>query len=448
MARVAFITLVTLLIYGGPGCNGHESSEPSLMSIDHLPVPPAFESRWGREGELAVPIQNQRPVHMHRNPDVCRRLVGYAKQYNTDGHRPRLSEDDSTQNYVSRLLGTQNCSLGFSEGISAIHVLHSKDHAEVVETAYRGEEGRMRMVKVYRLRFAKRVARGSLQFSQLKLLLPVKIELKNDGHCPQKHRAKYKIVLLDGQTVVSRLVEGFEMCSNKSLSPSHRNETMTAVVDATGIMSQVFLSRTDLDESFHVRNNYQLLKVSLKLVSRGGMFAEIANSAKASLVLIQAKEAVGCHNVLEAKIPAQPAIAVPPPPPFLRTTCLSICSRQRYDFDLQQYVASRYTGLNVHASLGSVDVGACQGGCHVRPMRSCNFKRYTKHSFVMTELQLRNSKLFHKLPDMVCSVDVMRLKSILLPYSYENNATEYSDCGIVSIKQARIPGGDGSCRCV
>ena len=84
----------------------------------------------------------------------------------------------------------------------------------------------------------------------------------------------------------------------------------------------------------------------------------------------------------------------------------------------------------------------------MRPMRSSNFKRYIKHSLVMTELQLRNSDLASKLPDMSCAVDVMRLKSILLPYSYETNATEYSDCGKVSIKQARIPGCDGSCRCI
>ena len=450
MAGAAFITLVTLLFYGGgPGCNGHErqSSDPSLMAIDDLPVPPALRSRWGREGELAVPIQNQQPVHMHRNPDVCRQLVRYAKQYNSDGHRPRLSEDDSTQDDVFKLLGTENCSLGVSEGISAIHVLRSKDHAEVVGTANRGEEGNMRTVKVYRLRFAKRATRDSLQFSQLKLLLPVTIGPKNDGHCPQQ-RTKYKVVLLHGEAVVSRFVEGFKMCSNTSSSPSHRNETTTAVVDATGIMSQVFQSRTDLDESVPIDDNNQLLTVSLKLVYRGGMFAEIPPSAKASLVLIQANEARRCRNELEANIPAEPTTVVPPLPPFLRTTCRNICSRQRYDIDLQRYVASRYTGLNIHASLGSVDVGVCRGGCQVRPMRSCNFKRYTKHSFVMTALQLRSNELARRLPDMSCAVDVMRLKSILLPYSYENNATEYSDCGIVSIKQARIPGGDGSCRCV
>ena len=382
MAGGALITLVTLLIYGGPGCNGHQSSDPSLMAIDDLPVPPAFQSRWGREGELRAPVQNQRPVYMHRNPDVCRRLVSYAKQYNTDGRRPRLSEDDSTQDYVSKVLGTQNCSFGFSEGISAVHVLRSKDHAEVVGTATCGEEGNMRTVKGYRLRFAKRVTRESLQFSQLKLLLPVMVGPKNDGHRPQQQRTKYKVVLLDGETVVSRFVEDFKMCSNTSSSPSHRNETMTAVVDATGIMSQVFRSRTDLNESVHIPNSNQLLNVSLKLVYRGGMFADIPPSAKASLVLIQANEAVGCHNELEAKIPAQPTTVVPPPLPFLRTTCRNICSRQRYNIDLQQYVASRYTGLNIHANLGSVDVGVCRGGCQVRPMRSCNFKRHTKHSFV------------------------------------------------------------------
>ena len=313
---------------------------------------------------------------MHRNPDVCRQLVSYAKQYNTDRHRPRLSEDDSTQDYVSKLLGTENCSLGFSEGISAIHALRSKDHAEVVGTANRGEEGNMRAVKVYRLMFAKRVPRDSLQFSQLKLLLPVMIGPKNDGHCPQQ-RTKYKVVLLDGEAVVSRFVEGFKMCSNTSSSPSHRNETTTAVVlqvDATGIMSPVFQSRTDLDESVHIPNNNQLLNVSLKLVYRGGIFAEIPPSAKASLVLIQVNEAVGCHNELEANIPAQPTTVVPPPPPFLRTTCRNICSCQRYDIDLQQYVASRYTGLNIHASLGSVDAGVCRGGCQVCPMRLCNYK--------------------------------------------------------------------------
>ena len=447
MARAALITLVTLLIYGGPGCNGHQSSDPSLMSVDYLPVPPAFQSRWGQEGELAVPIQNQRPVRMHRNPDVCRRLVCYAKQYNTDGHRPRLSEDDFTQDYVSKLLGAQNCSLDFSDGISAIHVLRSNDRAEVVGTANRGEEGNTRTVKVYRLRFAKRVTRDSLQFSQLKLLLPVTIGPKNDGHCPQQQRTKYKVVLLDGEAVVSRFVEGFKMCSNTSSSPSHRNETITAVVDATRIMSQVFLSQTDLEESVHIANNSQLINLSLKLVYHGGMFAEVPPSAKASLVLIQANEAVSCH-VLEAKNPAQPASVVPSIPPFLRPTCRNICSRQRYDINLRQYVASRYSGLNIHASLGSVDVGVCRGGCDARPMRTCNFKRFTKHSFVITELQLRNTELAHKLPDMACSVDVMKLKPILLPYSYENNATEYSDCGIVSIKQARIPGGDDSCRCV
>ena len=135
MARAAFIILVTLLIYSWPGCHGHRSSAPSLKSINHLPVPPAFQSRWSREGELAIPIQNQQTVHMHRNPDVCRRLVSNAKQYNTDGHMSRISEDDSTQDYVPKLLGTQNCSLGFSEGISAVHILRSKDHPEVVGTS-------------------------------------------------------------------------------------------------------------------------------------------------------------------------------------------------------------------------------------------------------------------------------------------------------------------------
>ena len=447
MARTAFIiTLFTLLIYGWPGCDGDRSSDPSLKSINNLPVPPAFQSRWGREEELALPVQNQRPVHMHRNPDVCRRLVSYAKHYNTDGQRPRLSEDDSTRDYVSKLLGTQNCSLGFSDAISAIHVLRSQDHAEVVGMADRGEEGNMRTVKVYRLRFAQRMTRDSLQFSQLKLVLPVVIAPKN-GHCPQQ-RTKYKVVLLDGETVVSRFVEGFKMCNNSSSTPSHGNETITAVVDATGIMSQVFLSWSDLDESVHLPRNNQLVSLSLKLVYHGGMFAEIPPSARASLVLVQASEPVGCQNVLETKTSARSTTVAPSLPPFLRNICQNICTRHRYDIDMQQYVTSRYSDLNIHASLGSVDVGACRGGCQARPMRSCGFERYTKHSFVMTALQLRSNELARKLPNMLCAVDIMRLKSILLPYSYENNATEYSDCGIVSIKQARIPAGDDSCRCV
>ena len=446
MASWACVNLLVFLIYSWPGCNGDQSSDPSLKSITNLPVPPDFQSRWGREREPRLSsnhqIQTQRTAQGQRNPDVCRRLVGYANHYNTDGYIPRLN---STQDYVSKLLGTQNCSFGFSDSIAAIHVLRNEGHVEPLGAADCGEEGNMRTVKVYRLRFAKRVARDSLQFSQLKLLLPIVIGLK-DGECPQQ-QTKYKVVLLDGETVVSRFVEGFKTCNTSSTAPGNGNDTITVVLDATGIMFQVFLPRSDLDESVHLVNDSRLANLSLKLKYQGSMFAEIAPSAKVSLVLLQADDAVsvGCHSVLKVKNTVKNATG--PAPPFLRKICRNICSRQHYDINMQQYVTSRYSGLNIHASMGSVDVGACRGGCQVRPMRSCTFERYPQHRLLLSTLKLRIDRRYGRLPGMSCAVDVMRLKSILLPYSYENNATEYSDCGIVRVKQARIPRGDDGCWC-
>ena len=420
--------LVSLVVNNWTCC----AAQSIRSSFERLPIPPAHRRTWGRPRLWTASVYQATLKTMveDRLPNVCRDLSSYAQLHNDDS----LSDSRLRQTNVLKHLGIQHCPLGFPHGFTAIHIIHSHGGVAESDTVDRSlAKSRRRTVKVYRFKFPKRMTTDSLEFSQSKILVPM-VSRFETLRCPKKvHRCR--VTLLDGENVISRFVRNENPCEPEQRTTSESGIQMLHVVlNSTKILSKLFEERAELAAPLSDEDRFATL--SIKVVCYDGMSAEIPSSARPTLVVLQASEAVSCPaKTIAEPIRLQTELTSAAP-------CRTLCRRLDHEINLSSPIGNTFPTLRLHAGMLSANVGRCEGSCDTRPMRGCLFDQVTYHALLLNALAKS-----HLLPAMTCAVNIKNLRSLWVPYAYDTPGTvQYTDCGIASIHQVTVA-RQGGCNC-
>ena len=431
-SKCMLVKLIVLFVTQWPAC----SAGNVKSYFERLPIPPGNHAAHA-EGETTAP-----PYSMaeSRLSNVCHDLSYYAQLYNDDS----LTDSQLRQASVLKLLDIQNCPLGFPHGFTAIHTIHShSDVAELDAVCCAGKhvdrslaKSRRRTVKVYRLRFPKRVTNYSLEFSQSRIVVPM--EIRFGKNCSM---LKYRLTLLDGEKAISKFAPN--PCD---YDQSSGNLTINAVLNSTKLLRNHFQKQQGSAVPLEDRDHFT--KVFVKLVYFGGMSAEVSHFTRSTLVLLQANATVSCEDPVHAETPSQASAASHEPAgESFRSRCQALCHYSDHSINLNVPIRTIFPFLRLHASMLSVNVGLCEGNCVARSMRACGFRHATYHGLVMDTLSNVQPAQYSHLPSMSCAVNTNNLKSLWVPYAYDTPGTGwYTDCGITIIHKATVA-QQGGCHC-